>query len=331
MSVTFIGPQVPVTRIQTGFWSLDQATMNNRGELGWTLPSYVEVYGREGVGKTNFATTIAGIVAHHLDKDIAFLDFEIQDMDTIANILEHKSFNGTVRLIREKKDEECLNELLNSVEDEHYGAGLLDSIAAISPISEQQGSMGDANMGRRALLMSQFSRKAVRMMQRRETAFSLICTNHSHPTIGARVAGTETSGGVTHRFMSTYRINLSKAYWNKKTVKYDDGWLLKGRIEKSRMGFAMRDFYVYMVAGEGLHRGLSALFDCLIYEHAELSRTVKMDDVSYGTLKTFVDNRDDDELFVPFISKLKTVTMKQQEEYEDTVEYYQDEEESEDV
>lgn len=328
MTVTFIGPQVPVTRVETGFWSLDQATINNRGEIGWAVPSYVEVYGKEGVGKTLFATFISGLAAAKIQKDIAFLDFEIQDMETVSNILEHAKFSGTVKLIREKKDEECLDKLLDAIEDEHYGAGILDSIAAISPIAEQQGNLGDANMGRRAMLMSQFSRKSVRMMQRRETPFSLICTNHSHPTIGARVAGTETSGGVTHRFMSTYRINLSKAYWKNKTIKYDEGWLLKGRIEKSRTGFAMRDFYVFMVAGEGLHKGLSALFDCLIFEHAELNRTIKMDDENYGNLKSYIDNRDDDELFIPFQNKLKTVTMKQQEEFEsDEVDYEQDESE----
>jgi len=334
MTVSFIGPQVPVSRILTGFWSLDNATMNNRGERGWVIPSYVEVYGKEGVGKTNFAVSIAGLVATKLEKDISFLDFEIQDMDTIADILERTGFDGTVRLIREKKDEECLEKLLDTVEDEHYGVGLLDSIAAISPISEQEGKIGDANMGRRAMSMAQFSRKSVRMMQRRESPFSLICTNHSHPTIGGRVAGTETSGGVTHKFMAHYRILLSKAYWKNKTIKFDDGWLLKGRIEKSRMGYAFRDFYTFMVAGEGLHKGLSAMFDCLIYEYAELSRTVKMDGESYGTIKSFIENRDNTELFVPFENKLRSIETKRQadtddEEYEYVQEPDEDEQEAE--
>ena len=329
-NIKFVGPQVPVSRILTGFWSLDNATMNNRGERGWTVPSYVEVYGKEGVGKTNFAVSISGIIATHLKKDISFLDFEIQDMGTVEDILTNAGFEGTVRLIREKKDEECLEKLLDTVEDEHYGAGILDSIAAISPIAEQEGKIGDANMGRRAMNMSQFSRKSVRMMQRRESPFSLICTNHSHPTIGGRVAGTDTSGGVTHKFMSHYRILLSKAYWKNKTMKFDNGWLLKGRIEKSRMGYAFRDFYVFMVAGEGLHVGLSAMFDCLLYEYAELNRTVKMDDLTYGTIKNLIDNRNDTKLFIPFINKLRSVEAKRQEsEDDDEYEYEQvDDEES---
>lgn len=97
------------------------------------------------------------------------------------------------------------------------------------------------------------------------------------------------------------------------------------------MGFAMRDFYVFMVAGEGLHKGLSALFDCLIYEHAELSRTIKMDGENYGNLKSFIDNRDDPELFIPFQNKLKTVTMEQKEEFDadDEIDYIQDDTEEE--
>jgi len=326
MTITFIGPQVPVSRILTGFWSLDNATINNRGEKGWSVPSYVEIYGKEGVGKTNIAVSLAGLIAKKLKKDISFLDFEIQDMETIRNILSNKEFEGTVRLIREKKDEECLEKLLDTIEDEHYGVGILDSIAAISPIAEQEGKIGDANMGRRALSMSQFSRKSIRLMQRRESPFSLICTNHSHPTIGGRIAGTDTSGGVTHKFMSHYRINLSKGFWKNKTIKFDDGWLIKGRIEKSRTGFAFRDFYVYMVAGEGLHHGLSALFDCLLYEYAELSRNVKMDGQTYGTLKNFVENRNDSELFEPFINKLASIETSGNISDEESVEWVQEEE-----
>jgi RecA/RadA recombinase len=309
MTISFVGPNVPVQRVLTGFWSFDNALANNRGERGFAVPSYAEVYGSPGVGKSNFVLSLAGIIANKFEKDIALLDLEILDAETIKSILDNARFNGTVKLIRNERDEDSLGELLSSVKDEKFGVGILDSIAAISPIAEQNGDIGDANMGRRAIVMSQFSRKTVRSLQNRESPYVMFCTNHIHPSIGMSHNGSDTSGGMTHKFMSHYRINLSKAFIKGKTIKYDDGWLLKGRIEKSRMGFAMRDFYVFMIAGNGLHKGLSAVFDCIISGQADISRTVKMDGKSFGTLSSMINNRNDDDLFTPFINKVNSLTV----------------------
>jgi hypothetical protein len=70
--------------------------------------------------------------------------------------------------------------------------------------------------------------------------------------------------------------------------------------------------------------GLSALFDCLIFGYAELGRAVKMDSMSYGSLKSFISGRDDDDLFVPFQNKLKSVVMEQKEILSDDVIYEQE-------
>jgi hypothetical protein len=303
--------------------------MNNRGERGFAIPAYSEVYAKEGVGKTAFCTTLAGILGNKLDKGITFLDWELQDFDTILHILENQGFDGTLQRVLEEKDEDSIDKFYKLMKNEDYAVGIMDSIAAFSAISEQSGKQGDANMGRRAMNMSKFSRKSIRNLQLRSSPAAVFATNHIHPTIGAMFAGTDTAGGETKKYLTTYRILLRKFFYVKEkyknftstSTKFDDGWILQGRIEKSRMGFAMKNFHVVMIMGEGLHKGLSALWDCLIYKHADLNRIVKMDDVEYGTMKSFIDNRNDDELFVPFMNKLKSVVkvnaaLDEEDEYE---------------
>jgi RecA/RadA recombinase len=328
MTIKFLGPNVPVTRIETGFWSFDNACMNTRGERGFAIPAYSEVYAAPGVGKTAFVTSLGGVIADRLTKNVVFLDWELQDFDTIMHILENQNFDGTLQRILEEEDEESMDKFYKVMKNEEYGVGILDSIAALSPVSEQKGKQTDANMGRRAMNMSKFSRKSIRNLQLRNSPAAVFATNHIHPTIGAMFAGTDTAGGETKKFLTTYRILLKKFFYVKAkhenftstATKFDDGWILQGRIEKSRMGFAMKNFHVVMIMGEGLHKGLSALWDCLIYKYADLNRTVKMDDVEYGTMKSFIDNRDKDELFEPFINKLKSivkvVTPDEEDEYE---------------
>lgn len=330
--IRFIGPKVDIERVVTPFWSLNQATKNNRGEIGWTVPSYTEIYGKEGVGKTNAAVYIGGILAAALKKDVAFLDLEIQDMDTVAQILSNGGFQGTVRLIREETDEGCLDSLISTVKDEHYSVGIMDSIAAISPIAEQTGDIGDANMGRRAINMAQFSRKAIRLMQRRESPYAMLCTNHRHAEMGSRVGGSETVGGVTHRYMSTYRIHLKNLYYKKRYIRYSNGWVLEGVLEKSRTGYAFSKFYVYMMAGEGLHPGISAMWDCILHDYAEYGRSIKMDGETFGSAKKLIENeKDNPEVWLPFINKLREVDATAKEKEEDYEYEPVEEQEEEDV
>ena len=211
MAIKFLGPNVPVTRIETGFWSFDNACINNRGERGFAIPAYSEVYAKEGIGKTAFVTTLGGVIADRFKKNVVFLDYELQDFDTIINILERTGFDGTLQRVLEEKDEESIDAFYKIMKKEDYAVGIMDSIAAFSSISEQKGDQSDANMGRRAMNMSKFSRKSIRNLQLRNSPAAVFATNHIHPTIGAMFAGTDTAGGETKKYLTTYRILLKKS------------------------------------------------------------------------------------------------------------------------
>src|SRR3990167_3722113 len=134
MTIKFLGPNVPVTRIETGFWSFDNACMNNRGERGFAIPAYSEVYAKEGIGKTAFVTTLGGIIADKLKKNVVFLDWELQDFVTILHILENQNFDGTLQRVLEEKDEDTIDKFYKLMKNEDFAVGIMDSIAALSSI-----------------------------------------------------------------------------------------------------------------------------------------------------------------------------------------------------
>lgn len=317
MSIKFLGNDVPIERIETGFWSFDNACRNQAGERGFAIPAFVELYAEEGVGKTAFAVSMAGLLAKKLEKNIAFLDWEIQDFKTIISILERQGFSGELHKILEKKDEESIDKFYSVMEKEDYGVGIMDSIGAFTSIAEQQGKQADAIMGKAAWNMSKFSRTVVRNLQQRKSPAAVLCTNHMHPNIGFMQSGQDTSGGKKKKYLSTYRIWLKKLYWNKRTQNLPPisgadpiGWVLEGRFDKNRTGFAMTKFHVAMIMGEGLHLGLSALYDCLINGYAELSRNrVIMEEQDLGHIKMFIKKRHDDDRFAIFYNTLKGATI----------------------
>jgi hypothetical protein len=177
-------------------------------------------------------------------------------------------------------------------------------------------------MGKAAWNMSKFSRVTVRNLQLRKSPAAIFCTNHKHIKIGFMQSGYDTSGGVKKKYLSTYRINLKKLYWNKRTQNLPPitgidpiGWVLEGRFDKNRTGYAMTKFHVAMIMGEGLHLGLSAMYDCLISEYATLQRNrVIMDEKDYGHIKMLVKKRHDTERFKVFHNRLKAATIQEEKD-----------------
>ena len=68
-----------------------------------------------------------------------------------------------------------------------------------------------------------------------------------------------------------------------------------------------------MVGGQGIHAGLTSIFECLVLGYAETSAqalrdstTVSLDGKSYGKIGRLIRDRNNDpELFVPFQNRLK--------------------------
>jgi len=294
MSITIIGDTPKIKRIVTGLYSFDQAFRNAKGDIGFPVGTVTEISGPTFCGKSTLTFGLSGMIANVYETNIALADFEGFDPEFLVTVLEQSCFTGKINVIQKDNDEKTLDALLDILDKKDYGVGILDSVGAISPVSELSGDLGEANMGRRAKLMAQFSRKAMHML--RFSNKSLFMINHVHPNIG--FMGTSTPGGETLKYLSAVRIKMKR----KEEMK-DQSYAIEGKVTKNRFGYKDRLFYVVMLSGIGIHPGLTAMYDCTVLKLAEKTNGwMKINGTNLGREAAFYKSAHagDNTVFEPF-------------------------------
>lgn len=306
-------------RIETGWYSFDRA-LADQTEIGYPLGQILELYGSSGVGKSTVAHSLAGVLARETKSNIAIADFEGINQKLMVANLEMQGFDGEVRRITDTKDEKILQDLLDYIKKKDYSVGIIDAIGSISPVSEQEGDLGDANMGRRALLMGQFSRRANHiLLNSYEKNFIII--NHQHPRIGG--LGMTQPGGKTKEYTSSMRFPIYRMRRKNQEETYPDGsYIIKGKIEKNRWGLQDREFFLFVLAGKGVHKGLTAMYDAMQLKLVDRERTISIGDRKFGYLKDLINEAQagNEEFFQPFydvLSKVNIVTEFEEENKEE--------------
>lgn len=298
--VTIEASQADIQRRTTGLWTLDRAYGG-----GIPLRSYTEISGWEGSGKSSLSYFLLGSLRS--ESILGVGDNEGMDPNYAARCAYNAGWRGTLRVVpviddkgEPQTEEVQLDTLADYLLENEVSGILLDSIGGLSPVGEEEGSVADANMGKRALIVGRFLRRAVHRMRRAETAKVLFCTNHMHPMMGGPSGGTITSGGKAVHYLAATRFRISR-------IEEDGFWLINGKVIKRRYnGLApINTFQVVLVPGEGVHKGLTAVQDCLLLGIAEKTTVVKLGDKSFGYFKTMVENRSDLELFAPFYKALE--------------------------
>lgn len=336
MPISFTG-DIPSAqeRVLTRSWSLNRALRDQMDNLGVPLRCLGEVYGPKGVGKTSFCLSVLGEIASKKNKGISVLDLEIQNRDTVAGILEQSGFSGEVYYIQQKdqeRSEDTVDRFCDRMFDmngknktyENPDVGLMDSIGAYRPSAEFDGAIGDANMGIKAREMGQISSRFIRALQLSKSPHIIFMTNHEHPnmSIGFGNPLPVTSGGETKKYLSQVRIRLTEAYIGKSAARFDGSWLIEGKVNENRFGISDQKFWCFMIGGQGIHAGLTAVFECLMLGYAEASAqalrdstSITLDNVNYGKISKLIRDRDDEDLFKPFHNRLRVEVV----EEEDTV------------
>lgn len=305
MTIEIEGNFPETKRVITGFYSLDRAFIgvpNDVGEtkLGVPIGHGYEIFGVNHVGKSSFTYSLAGIIAREQKENIALCDFEGFDPLLLTRLLEGVDYSGKVKAIREEKDEDQLAEMVHLL-NKDCAVGILDSIGAISPISEQAGDLGEANMGRRAFILAQFVRKALHVFRFSKVPRTILMVNHWYPKIGTR--GYDSPGGESKKFLASVRILL------KREEEFPDGsYVLKGEVKKNRWGYKDREFHVFMLVGKGLHTGLTAMWDGMMLGKVSRKTVVKIGDENMGRLAEIVKKAKagETEFFDPFFEILKS-------------------------
>jgi hypothetical protein len=267
---------------------------------------------------TTFAVSMMGMVAAKTHKNITMLDWEGQSKETIDGILTAQNFYGRVNYMLNlggESPEDTLERFIESITDSDWNVGLMDSLGAFTPSALLEGKIGDANMGVMAREIGQFTSKVVHFTRQASEPGAVFLTNHLHPKIGAMMSGQDTSGGEKKKFLAHIRIDLKRVYIGNSAVDFGDSYLLKGHVDHNRFGFPKHDFYVFVLGGEGIHIGLTALWDCVMIGLVKLSAksikdsvSVEMDGRSFGKMRTILKEKDNPEFFVPFINALRENT-----------------------
>lgn len=320
----------PLERYETGLWSLDRAlsVTNKDGKVEKGFPmGIVEIFGSKGTGKSTFVTSIGGIVAQSLKKDIVYAPVELIDSDFVERTLESVGFEGLVSIISDKKivskflpdikfgkDDVVTDEILGdsfveALRWNSYGVGIFDSLTAVSPVEEMQSSSADKNMGRRARLSGVWVRQILQSSRFRENGFVPLVFFITHKSTIMSMyptnTGTPTSGGEAKKNLAKLRIGLKKI--NDEAFAESNAYIVEGITEHNNFGREKQKFWCVVLGGKGIHKGLSAVWDCKMLKIATFGKSVSLGGEKYGNIRTLIEkaHNGEDEVFQPFIEALK--------------------------
>jgi recombination protein RecA len=196
-------PHVDVDVVSTGSFSLDRAI----GVGGFPRGRIIEIFGPESSGKTTLALSV--IAQSQKDGGRAvYIDVE----NAMDPVYAKNIGVDTKQLILSQPDggEEALRLVERFLKEKTIDVIVIDSVAALVPKVEQEGEIGQANIGSQARLMSQALRKLTGLAK--EANAIVIFINQIRMKVG--VTGYQnpetTPGGRALGFYSSVRLDIRR-------------------------------------------------------------------------------------------------------------------------
>jgi len=222
-------PQIDVNVIPTGALSLDAAL----GIGGIPRGRVSEIYGPEASGKTTIALHVVS-EAQKLNGIVAFIDAE-HALDPIYA----KSIGvDTDNLLISQPDggEQALEIVETLVRSNAVDLIVVDSVAALVPRAEIEGSMGDSHVGLQARLMSQALRKLTGIISKTNTAVIFINQTRMKIGVPSYMNPETTTGGVALKFYASVRLEVRKIGSIKKVGVADEivGNMVRVKVVKNK-------------------------------------------------------------------------------------------------
>lgn len=330
------GAYPTIERVELGLRTLDialsglKSNPNSPNEylphLGWPMTIY-EVFGFQGIGKTTFSTSIAGMIAESYGKNIVYAPIEHVDRELMNSQLDSVGFKtGKVSILggwdmakkfldlkKEKNevvtDEIVLDCMIQAMHDDSYVFGILDSLTAISPFEEAESSVADKNMGRRARLAGALVRGLLHAEKHRTVPNSTILLSHKATSMSSTPTntGAPTTGGETKKNIAKVRIALRRMPEPTMYNLDENAYILEGYVEKMNFGKDKRKFYVAVLGGKGIHKGLTAMYECKAYKLCTFGASITLDGKKYGRMSSIIEraHAGEEEFFQPFVDAIR--------------------------